>query len=79
MRLSGLRIFDTESGEELQEGEAVKDGMKLLLALEQPTEGGASAAASAFASVVSAVGRHKLGLDNATCLGPPCLKGSSSS
>eukprot|EP00439_Symbiodinium_sp_Y106_P073840 s3300_g14.t1 len=61
--LANLRIFDTESGEELQEGEAVKDGMKLLLALETPREGGPSAAASAFASVVSAVGRHKLGLD----------------
>ena len=41
----------------------MKDGMKLLLALETPREGGPSAAASAFASVVSAVGRHKLGLD----------------
>ncbi|OLP93777.1 Zinc finger CCCH domain-containing protein 64 [Symbiodinium microadriaticum] len=61
--LANLRIFDAESGEELQEGEAVWDGMKLLLAMETPGEGGPSAAASAFASVVSAVGRHKLGLD----------------
>ena len=49
------------------------DGMKLLLAMETPGEGGPSAAASAFASVVSAVGRHKLGLDGdgkAVCHGP---------
>ena len=51
----------------------MKDGMKLLLALETPAGGGPSAAASAFASVVSAVGRHKLGLDGdgkAACHGP---------
>mmetsp|Transcript_32315 Transcript_32315/g.60842 ORF Transcript_32315/g.60842 Transcript_32315/m.60842 type:complete len:173 (+) Transcript_32315:21-539(+) len=62
--LSNLRMFDTSSGEELEDSEPVQDGQQVLLALEPP--GGkaeASAAAEAFASVVSAVGRHKLGLD----------------
>ena len=66
-------MFDADSGEELQEGEAVQDGMKLLLALEEPGEG-PSAAASAFASVVSAVGRHKLGLDGSGNAGSPGCK-----
>ena len=70
LRLSNLRMFDATSGDELQEGEAVQDDMKVLLALDQPAGEGPSAAASAFASVISAVGRHKLGLDaDAPCLG----------
>ncbi|CAK9077419.1 Cocaine esterase [Durusdinium trenchii] len=70
--LSNLRIFD-DQGEELNDGDAcsaLSEGQHLRLSAAPPgprgvSAGPVSAGAQVFASTVSAVGRHKLGLDAA--------------
>lgn len=76
-RLSNLRIFD-DQGEELNDGDAcsaLSEGQHLRLSAAPPgprgvSAGPVSAGAQVFASTVSAVGRHKLGLDAAGCGAP---------